>query len=84
VSVVALILTALVGGEAIPAILAAIGVGGRAATAITIGAKALPTVFEGLRKLRQRPDLSAEEVAVLEVFQQRRVRDLGGPMDKFA
>lgn len=83
-SAIGLVLTALIGVEAIPAALAWFRVARGAVTVAKVGAKALPTVMEGFRKLSQRENLDEDERAALATIQRKRVRDLGGPMDKFA
>lgn len=76
------LLAALVGGELVSAVLAAVGITGRAAVAAKIGLqvapKILPKVVEGVRKLRDRPDLTPEERAAVDQMQSRALRDLAG------
>jgi hypothetical protein len=79
------LLAALIGGEVVAGVLAAVGITGRAATAVRIGAAVArnvgPAVIEGVRKLQARADLTPEEKAVVAHVRARDMRDLAGPMD---
>jgi hypothetical protein len=74
------LLAALVGGEIVASVLAAIGITGRAATAISLGSKALPHVLK-LFQIVQSKELTPEELETVQRARTQMRLDLGGPMD---